>query len=257
MHRLAALLLALTLFGAGLAVTAPVALAGGPCTGSEVEVRGRVTDAATGLPLNEVTSVEVVGVSFKYEDGFGTDPASRYSICLAPGTYKIKFVADSYRTEWFDDEANPIDATVIDANGPGPVVANAALTPKGRVIAGRVTNMAGAPRFASIGIWRLTPGGWRSIDGIGNDMPQWHVVLPGAGPRPLPGQRLRRLPLVPVGRVREPAALRPHDRGDRRHHLHQRREHPRAVLPRHAGLLHPRRLQQLTAQRSPERYQLV
>lgn len=183
-RRRAALFLALTLFGLGLTVTAPVAEAGGPCSESEVEVRGRVTDAATGLPLSEVTSVEVVGVSFKFEDGFGTDGASRYSICLLPGTYKIKFVADSYRTEWFDDQANPIDATVIDANGPGPVIANAALTPKGRVIAGRVTNMAGAARFASIGIWRLNAAGsWIGIDGIGNDMPsgKWSFRVPSFG----------------------------------------------------------------------------
>ena len=118
MHRLAALLLALTLFGAGRRPSPRrSALAGGPCTGSEVEVRGRVTDAATGLPLNEMTSVEIVGVSLQVRGRLRH--RSRQPLVLdrawSPGTYKIKFVADSYRPEWYDDQPNLIGATVIDA----------------------------------------------------------------------------------------------------------------------------------------------
>jgi hypothetical protein len=48
------------------------------------------------------------------------------------------------------------------------MVANASLTPKGLVIAGRVTNANGVAKFASVGVWRLTSRGWRPYDGIAN-----------------------------------------------------------------------------------------
>ena len=142
-----------------------------------------MTDAATGLPLSETTSVEIGGVSVKYEDGIGTNAASRWSTCLVPGTYKIKFVADSYRPEWYHDQPNVTLATVITVAPPGPVIVNEALVPRGRVIAGRVTNASGVPKFGSVGIWRRTSTGWRSIDGIGNDgATGWYsFVVPGPG----------------------------------------------------------------------------
>ena len=153
-----------------LATTAAVGLAprAGAGPGSCVEVRGRVRDAATGLPLAEVTSVELADAGGPI-DGFGTDENSRYSICVVPGTYHIKFVADDYRPEWYHDQPNFASATPITVAGPDPVVVNEALVPRGRVIAGRVTNASGVPKFASVGIWRRTSTGWHSIDGIGND----------------------------------------------------------------------------------------
>lgn len=167
-----------------LATTAAVGLAprAGAGPGSCVEVRGRVRDAATGLPLAEVTSVELADAGGPI-DGFGTDENSRYSICVVPGTYHIKFVADDYRPEWYHDQPNFASATPITVAGPDPVVVNEALVPRGRVIAGRVTNASGVPKFASVGIWRRTSTGWHSIDGIGNDEATgWYsFVVPGPG----------------------------------------------------------------------------
>lgn len=178
-HRLG-LLLVLALAATAVAgLTTPAGAGPVPC----VDVKGRVTDAATGLPLSETTSVEIGGVSIKYEDGVGTNAASRWSTCLVPGTYKIKFRADSYRPEWYHDQPNVTLATVITVAPPGPVIVNEALVPRGRVIAGRVTNASGVPKFASVGIWRQTSTGWHSIDGIGNDEATgWYsFVVPGPG----------------------------------------------------------------------------
>ena len=73
----------------------------------------------------------------------------------------------------------------VEVSGGGPIIHNISLTPRGRVISGRVTDMAGAPRFASISIWRRMPnGGWRSIDGEGNQTPTgiWSYRVPVHGP---------------------------------------------------------------------------
>ncbi len=182
MRPLAALVLA-GLLGLGVVVLAPVASAGpGPCLPGEVEVRGRVRDLATGLPLAEVTSVELADAGGPI-DGFGTDENSRYSFCALPGVYYIKFVADDYRPEWYHDQPNFASATPITLTGPDPVVVNEALVPRGRVIAGRVTNASGVPKFGSVEIWRQTSTGWHSIDGIGNDEATgWYsFVVPGPG----------------------------------------------------------------------------
>ncbi len=183
MRRPLAVLLALVLL-AGLAVAGAPTASAGTCGGGQVEVRGRVTDAATGLPLTQVTSVEVSDSGGPF-DGFATNPdTSRYSICLDPGTWFIKFVADDYRGEWWNNQPNFTVATEVVVAAPGPIVANAALTPVGRVLSGRVTNLGGVPKFASVGIWRRNPAGtWVSIDGIGNDMPSgiWSFRVPRLG----------------------------------------------------------------------------
>lgn len=176
-------LLAAVLVAGALATVVPSAHAGpGPCSVSEVEVRGRVRDSATGLPLAETTSVELSNAGGPI-DGFGTDAASRYSFCVAPGAYYIKFVADDYRSEWYHDQPSFAAANEILVTGPDPVVVNESLVPRGRVIAGRVTNASGVPKFASVGIWRQTAGGWVGIDGIGNDEATgWYSYrVPGPG----------------------------------------------------------------------------
>lgn len=157
--------------------------AGGPCSPGLVEVKGRVRDAATGQPLDETTSVGVFAGG-ESVDGLGTDPdTSRWTTCLEPGTYQFDFSADSYRHEFFHDAADVGSATPVTVDLPGPVVVNESVTPKGRVLAGRVTNAVGQPKFASVVIWRLTSVGWRAIDGIANDMPSgtWSFRVPMIG----------------------------------------------------------------------------
>jgi hypothetical protein len=151
--------------------TAAVVL--GPATAPAGEpactpIRGRVTDAATGLALSEVTSVEIHDSSGPY-DGGATNAQSRWSACLPPESYTFFFHADSYRPEWYDDQPDQASATVVVAAGTAPIVVNAALTPRGRVLTGRVTSINGAPEDASVAIWYLTGLGWRSIDGLGTD----------------------------------------------------------------------------------------
>jgi hypothetical protein len=173
------LLLVFALAATAVVGLVPPAGAGpAPC----VEVKGRVRDLATGLPLAEVTSVELADAGGPI-DGFGTDENSRYSVCVVPGVYYIKFVADDYRPEWYHDQPNFASATPIAVTGPDPIVVNEALVPRGRVIAGRVTNASGVPKFGSVGIWRQTSTGWHSIDGIGNDEATgWYsFVVPGPG----------------------------------------------------------------------------
>jgi hypothetical protein len=183
MRRIIPSFLALALVGGLFTFLASPASAG-DCPVGEVEVRGRVTDAATGLPLDVTTSVEIQGVSSpSYMDGVGTTPNSRWTTCLPIGTYKIKFVADTYRSEWSHNRPNEAAADVITVTGPDAVVVNEGLAPKGLVVAGRVTNVPGAPKFASVGIWRLTSTGWKPYDGIGNDEASgWYEFrAPGPG----------------------------------------------------------------------------
>jgi hypothetical protein len=183
MRRITFPFLALALLGGLFTLLTPPAGAGDGCAPGQVELRGRVRDAATGLPLDEVTGVEVYVGSVPY-DGYGTDENSRYSICLPPGSYKIRWFADNYRIEWYQDQPNNAEATEITlAPGSDPVVANASLTPRGRVIAGRVTNLNGVPKFASVGIWRLTSTGWKPYDGIANNLGNgWYEFhAPGPG----------------------------------------------------------------------------
>lgn len=167
----------------------PAGAGDGPCATGQVEVRGVVRDAATGLLLPEVANVDIYEPDGDDIDGGGTDPAtSRYTYCapIADGDIKIRFDADNYRPEWWNDQPDLASADVFDIDGgdPGPIIANVRLTPNGRVIAGRVTNMAGQPRFASVGIFRQARNGrWVSIDGEGNMMPSgwWSYRVPSYG----------------------------------------------------------------------------
>jgi hypothetical protein len=184
MHRRLAVLTALVALAATAVVaTAPPVAGGGPCQGQgQVQVRGQVTDALTRRPLTEITSVGVNEVGGP-ADGVNTNPASRWSTCLDPGTYTFNFFADSYRLEWFHNRYNAANATPVVVAAPGPVIVHESLLPNGRWLTGRVTNMRGAPRSASVGIWRLTARGWRSIDGEGNDSRTgiWAYRVPAYG----------------------------------------------------------------------------
>lgn len=177
--RRARLILLIAALAAPLLVTSGgPAAGGGPCESGHVEARGLVSDAATGLPLGEVTSVEhePIGPGTP-ADGGSTNANSRFSVCLLPGEYQFTFRADSYRV----DQAAGVQVTL---ELPGPMVITPELTPRGRVIAGRVTNMNGASRFASIGIFRQAPNGrWVGIDGEGNQMPSgwWSYRVPSYG----------------------------------------------------------------------------
>ncbi len=177
------LLAPLLLLGA-LALT-PSPASAGTCTGGTVEVAGRVTDAVTGLRLAEVTSVEFEAVGGgAVSDGFGTLlPSSRWDDCVEPGDYTLSFHADSYRPEWWED-TDIAHADVISITPSGDFTGlDAALTPRGRVLAGQITSVRGRALDASIGIWRLTSAGWRSIDGIGNDHAtgRWSYRVPALG----------------------------------------------------------------------------
>jgi hypothetical protein len=177
-------LLVLALLGAGVASFAPpVHAEEGTCGGGTVEVRGRVTDAATGLPLEETTSVEIAGVTIKFADGDGTDAASRWVTCLDPATYRVKFVADSYRPEWYHDQPNFSSGTNVVVSGPGPIIVNESLVPRGRVIAGRVTSASGAPLSGGVGIYRQTSSGWVSIDDTATHgaTGRWSYTVPAPG----------------------------------------------------------------------------
>lgn len=175
----------IAVLGGSLLATSPSAPASAGTTSCEagtVLVQGRVRDAATTLPLAETTSIGITPL-VGTPDGEGTGPDSRWSTCLVPGSYTFDFTADSYRPEYFHDAPDAGSATPVEVVLGDTVVVNESLVPKGRVIAGRVTNAVGAPKPASIGIWRLTSAGWRSIDGIGNDMPsgRWSFRVPYVG----------------------------------------------------------------------------
>ncbi len=182
-RTLLALVATLTVLGGSLVLSGGPAGAGTSCGTGLVEVRGRVRDAATGQPLAETTSINVHPLAGGIDDGEGTGPDSRWSTCLAPGDYQFDFTADHHRHEWFHDATTVGAATTVGVAFPGPVVVNESLTPKGRVLAGRVTNAAGQPKFASVVIWRLTSVGWRAIDGIANDLPSgaWSFRVPMTG----------------------------------------------------------------------------
>jgi hypothetical protein len=184
MRRLLLAVLAL-LLAAGAAVTVAPSASAGACPGGQVEVRGRIRDIATGLPLDEVTSVGITDVATDISDGFGTNPdTSRFSVCLEPGDYTFQFDADSYRREWYHNQTTEASATEVEVALPGPVIVNEWLIPRGLTLAGRITNASGRPVSASIGIYRQRPSGaWVGIDGIGNRAADgiWSYQVPGPG----------------------------------------------------------------------------
>lgn len=142
------------------------------CPDGSVMLRGRIFDDATGLPVTTATGVEFSQPDGTPIDGGSADATGRWYTCFdqtETAAVKIRFVPDEYRPEWWRDAANVNTATVVDipAAPHDPIVLNARVTPQGRVLAGRVTNLAGQPRFASVGIWRRTALGWRPVDGLG------------------------------------------------------------------------------------------
>jgi hypothetical protein len=185
MRRITFSLLAVTLLGGLFLLTSPSAGAGGPCSMSEVQVRGLITDVSTGLALGETTSVELETTTGDPIDGFATEANSRYSFCITPGTYRLKFVADHYKPEWWNNQTTQPAGTDLVVTSPGPVVANAALTPKGRVVTGRITNLNGRVLPAGVSIFRRNPttGRWFAYDGIANNEGNgyYKFVAPGPG----------------------------------------------------------------------------
>ncbi len=182
------LLVAVLAAAVALPLAAAAPASGGaapPCGPGETEIGGVVRDQATGLRLTETTSVGVQSTTTTYADGLGTVlPSSRWSGCVPSNdTYTISFFADNYRLEDYDDQ--PVGSGTPVAVGTTAITnLHASLLRKGKVLHGRVTNQAGRPLFASIGIWRQMPGGaWRSIDGEGNDLPsgRWSYRVPGPG----------------------------------------------------------------------------
>jgi hypothetical protein len=179
------MLLVLALLVAAV-VLAPSRASAGACGPGEGRITGRVTDALTLRPLAQVTSVGVQEVSGGFDDGFATNPAtSRYDVCVPGGAeYTIQFFADDYRIEYWNDAPDLASADPIEVvPGSEHLGVNAALTPAGKILAGRVTNLSGRPLFASIGIWRRTSVGWRSIDGDGSDPlnGRWWARVPRSG----------------------------------------------------------------------------
>ena len=83
------------------------------CPVGQFSIGGAVTDAATGLPLTEVTSVGITQLDGPYVDGAGTNLASEWGQCVPAGQYSVSFAADSYYIEWWNDAYSAGDATTI------------------------------------------------------------------------------------------------------------------------------------------------
>lgn len=83
------------------------------CPSGQFSIGGVVTDAATGLPLTEVTSVGITQLDGSYADGAGTNADSEWGQCVPAGQYSVGFAADSYYVEWWNNAYNAADATVI------------------------------------------------------------------------------------------------------------------------------------------------
>lgn len=177
-------MLAVALVGALFTLSSPPASAGTvpPCDPGETLLRGQLRDEATGLPIQgaEINVHDDLGNGF---DQVVTGANGRYQACYVDDTYHLLFTHDSYRSEWFDNSADFASSSAVVLAGGEPVGASASLVPKGRVLAGRVTNLGGVAKFASISIWRRTPSGWRAYDNIGNDLPsgKWSFRVPGVG----------------------------------------------------------------------------
>ncbi len=141
-----------------------------------------------------------------------------------------RFRADSYRVEW-GTTTRWLATSHRRAGGPGGH-RQAALTPDGRVLAGRVTNMDGAPRFASISIWRGHPTAAGGPSTARATIPARASGRIGSRPTAVTASTRPSTTTGPVGTAARPACaspgrlvVGPDD------HLHPRRRHPCAVLP--------------------------
>lgn len=94
-------------------VLAGIPASAGHCPEGSFQLAGTVTDAATGLPLAEVTSVGITQLDGPYVDGAGTNALSEWSQCVPAGLYSVSFAADSYYIEWWNDAFTAADASVI------------------------------------------------------------------------------------------------------------------------------------------------
>lgn len=163
---------------------------GAHCAPAEFSVSGAVTDELTGLPLDRVTSVEYSLTDGTPYDGDGTDPAtSTFDSCLDAGSYIIRFFADDYYIEWYDDVATSGAATVITGlAGDHATDIDAALTPY-PVITGRVTDSrTGAPLFTSVGLTNAANGD--GLDGEGTDANGVYRFVLNPDYYPVPGTYL-------------------------------------------------------------------
>jgi len=168
--------LALGMVLATLVGVAPAAAA--DCGVGQFSVSGTVTDEATGLPLDRVTSVGFVSTGGTYADDQGTLPDSTFHICVPADMYVVQFFADGYFIEWHDDAAAQTDATILNVTADISGL-DAALTAF-PVITGRVTDSrTGLPLFTSVGITDAASG--IGLDGEGTDTDGVYrfVVQPG------------------------------------------------------------------------------
>jgi hypothetical protein len=183
MRRIAFPILTLALLGGLFTFLTSSASAGTtpPCDGGESLLRGVIRDASNDAAIAGA-EINVVDDAENPVDQVVTNGNGRYQACYPNGTYHLKFTAEYHRLQWYAKSANFESSSDVVLSGE-TVVANAELTPKGRVLAGRVTNNGGVPKFASVTIWRLTPSGWRSYDNIGNDLPsgRWWFRVPAVG----------------------------------------------------------------------------
>lgn len=156
---------------AGLSVTLAPPAAAGACDPGLTQLTGRLTSSQSGVGLPG--RVDLFDESAPLY-GFDTEPNGTFFNCLDPGTYRFRFSAIGHRTEWFNNRTTGATANLVPAGG-DPIVANANLRPRDGLIMGRVTNLNGVPKFASVTHHRATPFGWIGIDN-GGTLEGWYAV---------------------------------------------------------------------------------
>ena len=150
--------------------------AGGTATGKNgslglaSHITGKVTDSATtpaGIANASISVYKLVDGDWEYEKGDFTDgsgaTAGNYDVGgLTAGTYRVRFSAGGFDTEWWDNQPTLESASNI-VVGAGATASgkNAALSLAGH-IKGTVTDTASAPLAnVSVSAYRLVNGTWQ------------------------------------------------------------------------------------------------
>lgn len=114
-------------------------------TRATVSASGRVTDAATGLPLAGVTVAVYVRAGVSPLASVTTDAAGHYAVTdLRPGLYTVGFSLDHYAPRSLDVDLT-ISRTGVDA----------ALTPLPGSIAGTITGAGGSKDRLCVQVWAM------------------------------------------------------------------------------------------------------